>query len=447
MKWTAVTINLSKVRKTAQHVGVISRTFGTLALATVLFFMLLGAAGYVQSKNAGAVSPVSSMKGFAASVSSRFFLDMIAMEIPHLKEKGTSSAFSQKNVLSFMFRYLTDVNTQDPKTLVAREVPGMSNDRTTLLRTGVATASDDAPMDNYDPPVANGGGDTKGNAANGAGAGTDGGGAQGKAQDPNPSDGKQPPAGADPAPGSKPAPDSNGTANPKPAPDAKPPSAGRNVAFIYHSHNQESFLPELPGVKDPDRAYDASKNITLVGERLAESLEKDGVGAVHSDVNYPAEVKNFNYAYSYKYSLKTLQEAFAAHKDLKYFFDIHRDSQVRGKTTTTINGVDYAQVYFILGEKNPHWKENEQFAAKIHEALEAKHPGISKGIHAKSSSEGNGEYNQSFSPNSVLIEVGGPYNTLEECYRTADLLAEAIAEVVLNAQKVNASAESAPNAG
>jgi stage II sporulation protein P len=417
MKRTSATLHHSgKVRNYTQQIGMTSRMFGTLALGTVLFFVVLVFAGYLQSSGGRAVSPVSSMKGFAASVSGNFFTDMIAMEIPHMKKAGEPSSFSQNNVLGFIFRYLTDVDAQDPKSLVSREVPGMANERTTLLRKGVASAPGDQPMDT--PPAA-------------PIAGGNEGGAQGKAPGGTPPDStsssQETGQAGDPAAGSASSPE-----------NAKPPVVGNNVTFIYHSHNLESFLPELPGVKDPDKAYDAEKNITLVGKRLAAALERAGVGAVHSDTNYPAVVPNFNYAYSYKYSLQTLKEATAAHKDLLYFFDIHRDSGIRSKTTVNIGGVDYAQVYFILGEKNPHWKENEQFAARIHAALEAKHPGISKGIHAKSSSGGNGEYNQSFSPNSVLIEIGGPYNTLEECYRTADLLAEAIAEVVLEAQAVGA---------
>ena len=38
------------------------------------------------------------------------------------------------------------------------------------------------------------------------------------------------------------------------------------------------------------------------------------------------------------------------------------------------------------------------------------------------------------------MEIGGPYNTLEEMYRTADLLAELIADVYRQAEKVNATA-------
>ncbi|CRF28836.1 stage II sporulation protein P [Mycobacterium tuberculosis] len=222
-----------------------------------------------------------------------------------------------------------------------------------------------------------------------------------------------------------------------PLPTAQPPkTAGKNVAFIYQTHNQESYLPELEGVKDPDKAYDPKKNVALVGRKLAEKLEKEGIGAVHSNKNYPAIEPGFNYYYSYRYSLKTLQEASAGHPDLRYYFDLHRDSQRRDKTTATINGETYAQVYFIIGGKNPNWKQNYEFAEQINQVLEAKYPGISKGIHAKSG-EGNGVYNQNFSPNNLLIEIGGVDNTLEECYRTADALAEAISQVILNAEKVD----------
>jgi stage II sporulation protein P len=221
-------------------------------------------------------------------------------------------------------------------------------------------------------------------------------------------------------------------------PAANPPaSAGKNVAFIYQSHSTESYLPELKNVTKPDEAYDDKINVTLVGARLAQNLEKDGIGAVHSDQIYSAAtIKDFRYPYSYKYSLKTLQEAAVTHPDLQYYFDIHRDSQDRDKTTIQIGGKSYAQLYFIIGAKNPNWKQNEQFANEIHDALEAKYPGLSKGIHAKTANEGNGEYNQSFSPNSILIEVGGPYNSLEECYRSTDALADAVSQVILNAQKV-----------
>ncbi|WP_248926765.1 stage II sporulation protein P [Paenibacillus hamazuiensis] len=402
MKWDALTLNLSKMRSTRSEPGIMTRVFVLLMVCTMLLMLLMGVLGYVQT-NYGSKAPSSSMKGMASSVSSQFFMDMIGMELPSTKTDRQSFTFSQQNVAMFLFNLVTDVNPKEPKTMIAREVPGMSQDETVLLKKGVGTGTD-SPAD-YGPKL--------------------------EVIDRGQAPGETGIKDVESLPIQGP---------PLPVAAAEPPrTAGRNVAFIYQSHNQESFLPELSGVTDPDRAYDAKVNISLVGKRLAEKLEQNGIGAVHSDTNYPSAVKDFNYYYSYKYSLKTLQEAVASHPDLKFYFDIHRDSQKRDKTTVTIDGKDYAQVYFIIGGKNPKWKENEQFAAKIHDALEAKHPGISKGIHAKAS-EGNGVYNQNFSPNSVLIEVGGPYNSLEECYRTVDLLATAISEVILNVQKVDAPA-------
>ncbi|MEK8129396.1 stage II sporulation protein P [Paenibacillus filicis] len=405
MKWSAVTFHASKFRKTGQALGVYSKTISLLMIGSLIFFIALGLLGYVQSRVSGS-SPNASMKGLAASVSSRFFMDMMGLEVPGLKEDGKTFTFSQSNVSNFLFALVTDFNPKDPKTMIAREVPGMVQTRSVPLNGAVGGI--DAPED-YSPRSDVFNRDNLGEAG-----------------------------GITAIPTGTPAPPAGPAVPGSTVQTAQPPvTAGRNVAFIYQSHNQESYLPELPGEKDPDKAYDPQKNVTQVGLRLAQRLEKEGIGAVHSDKNYPAIEKGFNYYYSYKYSLKTLQEASAGHPDLKYFFDIHRDSQRRDKTTATINGKTYAQVYFIIGGKNPNYKENYEFAERIDKVLQAKFPGLSKGIHAKSG-EGNGVYNQTFSSNSALIEVGGVDNTLEECYRTADALAIAIAEVVMNAEKVDA---------
>ncbi|UKS30385.1 stage II sporulation protein P [Paenibacillus sp. HWE-109] len=402
MKWTSATLNLSHVRKTFQSASSVGKTFFILSSATLAIFVLIGLGGVLQNRFM-TTSPVSSMKSLAASVTNQFFIDMLGMEVPHLNKEQKKFTFSQHNVFHFAFQFMTDINPNDPRSLVASEVPGMDATKSTVLVRGSETNSSD-PID-YTPITQ----DLEAEAINGHTAPT-----------------PQPSASASPSP----------VANPLGQP---PKSAGDNVAFIYQTHSNESFLPELKGVTNPDKAYSDKVNIISVGQRLAQNLEKDGIGAVHSQTVYPSTVKNFDYPYSYKYSLKTLQEASVAHPDLQYFFDIHRDSAVRNKTTTTIDGKDYAQVYFIIGGKNPNWKKNEEFASKIHQVLEAKHPGISKGIHAKEATEGNnGLYNQNFSENSILIEVGGPYNTLEECYRTTDWLAEAISEVILNAKKVDA---------
>lgn len=230
----------------------------------------------------------------------------------------------------------------------------------------------------------------------------------------------------------------NTAATDQPDSNAGAVTSGNNkdsVVFIYHSHNRESWNSEvLEGEKN---ANSKTQNITLVGKRLAIQLEEKGIGAMHSDTDYSTTVPNYDWNYSYKFSRKTVKEAIASNEKLQFFFDIHRDSQQRKYTTAEIDGVSYAQVYFIIGQRNSNWKENEAFATKIHEKLEKKYPGLSRGIWGKTASSGNAEYNQSLAGQNVLIEIGGVDNTLEESYRTADVLAEVIAELIEESTQKN----------
>lgn len=211
----------------------------------------------------------------------------------------------------------------------------------------------------------------------------------------------------------------------------------KNVVFIYHTHNRESFLPELD-TNIPDKAYHPTKNITLVGKEVAKELNRLGIKTVISTKDYWPELEK--YYLSYKYSLETVKAALQQNKDYQFIIDIHRDGPgEKDKTTRKINGEDYATIYFVIGKANKNYQKNEELALKIHQSLEKLYPGLSKGIfEQKKTSKTNGEYNQSVSPNSVIIEIGGAYNTLEEEYRTAQALAEAIADIYWDAKKVDA---------
>lgn len=393
MKWTGFTMDLSKVRRTTQNMRTWTRMFLMLMIITLLFFVILGLGGYAQTYLRN--SPFSSMKGMAASVSNDFFVDMMGLEIPQL---GTDkeSTFSGDNVFGFVFRLITDINPNDPKTLMAREVPGMGQANAVPIK---GTNTSEPPQD-YGPGKSYPAG--------------------------NPNDG-QGQATETPPPSPSPTPD--------PVPE-QPTTDGKKVVLVYHTHYEESWVPEL-GITEADKAYDPDINITMVGQRLVDRLEELGVGAVKYSPTYKDTQPDYNWYRSYKYSRETVKEAFAVHPDIQFVFDIHRDSLPREKTTVTINGQDYAQVYFIIGQKNPNWEENEQFAAKINEKLEAKAPGLSRGIWGKSAHQGDAEYNQSLSSNNVLVEIGGPFNTLEESYRTVDLFAEIVSELYWEAEKVD----------
>lgn len=414
MKRLVVALNWPIMRTRWRRILVTGRAFVTLSFCSMVLFILLGLGGLLQKSLA--VSPVQSMKGLAASVSGQFFHSLLSMELPNMaSEKGT---FQTGKLASFLLRFMTDLNPDDPKSLLAMEMPGMDKDRSVLLRPG--SGEPEAPEDHI--PLENGGNEPDGSAEEPHGP--DGAGTRG--------DGKSPGETPDETSGSGADDPAEGAGRPDKLAET-PTTEGRKVVFIYHSHNRESFYPELKsGKKDPNSD---TINVTLVGKRLAKQLESRGIGSTHSSKDYFSTVEGYNWNYSYKYSLQTVKQALASNKELKFFFDIHRDSQRRKKTTATIKGKDYAQVYFIVGHRNPNWRENEAFANELHERLEKAYPGLSRGVWGKTAANGNGEYNQSVAPDSVLIEIGGVDNTLEECYRTADALAKAISELYWDQQE------------
>lgn len=385
---------MNHFRRLINKINPISAHFIILMGMTIILFLLLGV--YAIFQHAFPRTPSSTMKGFAPSVSSQLFMDMLAMETTHLKGDKTLSSFSAENVSNFILEWLTQVNLSDPKTLMAGMMPSLADSRVVLLY-GSKTYDKDYPIE-YIPP------------------------AEIFQTDPPPDNKEE---------------DSPITVPSEPS-DVKPrdSKAIEKAIFIYHSHNRESWLPELEEIDEPDLAYDTTKNVTLLGKRMQQNLEKAGIGTIHSDKDYPSSVADFTYPNSYEYSHETVHEAFAANDDLEFLFDIHRDSQKRSITTISIQDKDYAQLYFVVGQKNPNWEKNMAFAQNIHNKLNQLYPGISKGIFNKNSN-GNSEYNQSLSPNSSLIEIGGVENTIDEAYRTVDILSKVIAEIYLEAEQVN----------
>lgn len=202
------------------------------------------------------------------------------------------------------------------------------------------------------------------------------------------------------------------------------------VVFIYHTHTEESFLPLLQGVHDPDAAWHETKNITLVGKKLGEALEARGIGTIvnRDNVTEIYQKRGWDYSDSYRVSREIVKKAMKQHDSLVFFFDIHQDSLGREATTVTINNKRYARTFFVVGTAFKGYQENLQLAKTLHHLLERHYPGLSRGVFAKDKTEGNGIYNQDLSDHALIIEVGGYGNTLDELYRSAEALAEVIHE-------------------
>ncbi|MEC0133839.1 MULTISPECIES: stage II sporulation protein P [Paenibacillus] len=419
--------NIGRLRGKMLDVLSLGRTMLLLAGGSLVFFLLLGAGGLAGQKLSS--SPIPSMKGLAASLSSGFFMELLGMEVPHLPQGKETSAFSGEKVTSFVFQLLTSVNPGDPKSLVSREVPGMAADDPFLLRKG-SGGSTGAPVD-YHPgtdELAEGSRDAETSVPD-----------EGDKQEDVTT--QQPEATVAPSPDPSAAEEGTDKSNPQSGTDSTKDTSIKRI-LIYHSHPREAYNPLLGAANENPSSGVSTKNVMLVGSYITKRLEQLGIGTVHAKEDFPTKVTDYNWNFSYKYSRILVKSALSANEEMDSFIDIHRDSQRHSKTTAVIDGKSYAQVYFIIGHANKDWKKNEEFANKIHQQLEKNYPGISRGIWGKAAGKGNnGEYNQTLSPNSVLIEVGGIDNSAEELKRTADILADAIADVYWSshdAQKVNA---------
>ena len=141
-----IAVNLAEGSLRLRRFLVAGRTFALLTFATMIIFVLAGAATIVRNQSDS--SPASTMKGLASAVSSAFFADMLGMEMPAFQSTGSSGSFSGRQVGSFVLRMLTDVNPSSPRSLLAASMPAMSDDGAALLKGGNA-AGGETPQDDY----------------------------------------------------------------------------------------------------------------------------------------------------------------------------------------------------------------------------------------------------------------------------------------------------------
>ncbi|MEK3884708.1 stage II sporulation protein P [Paenibacillus sp. PL2-23] len=208
--------------------------------------------------------------------------------------------------------------------------------------------------------------------------------------------------------------------------------------YIYHTHNRESWKNVARNTANG--AYDDKEiNISLVGEHMAGVLKQKGIPSIAENADIAARLteQKLNYSHSYAESRKAITNAINSHASLSYFLDIHRDADLpRSTTAVTIGKKTYARVMFVIGMANPNYKENKKFADALSAELNKKYPGISRGVLLKASSQGNGEYNQSISGGSLLLEFGGVNNTLQENLNTAEAFADVFADYLKRADEL-----------
>ena len=198
------------------------------------------------------------------------------------------------------------------------------------------------------------------------------------------------------------------------------------IVYLYNTHQLEEYKQEN------QESYNVTPNVMMLSYIVREKLNDKGIPTIveENDVSAFLQANNWSYASSYKVTRLLMEDAKTKNPTLKYFIDLHRDSVSKSISTATIAGKNYAKILFIIGLENPNYQENLTVTTTINNMLEEKYPGITRGIYKKEGKGVNGVYNQDFDKNTILFEVGGPENTIEEVLNTADAISTVLAEYI-----------------
>ena len=202
--------------------------------------------------------------------------------------------------------------------------------------------------------------------------------------------------------------------------------------LIMHTHATECYESQEHSWCDPSfsaRTTDTSSNMVAVGEEMTAVLNAAGVNTIHDTTlhDYPS------YTGSYEYSNQTVRDYLARYPSIKVVLDVHRDAiqrqdGTRVKPVATLNGQKSAQVMIICGADNggnlPNFKQNLRFASAWQARMESLYPGLTRPVLFDYR-----YYNQDLTTGSLLIEVGGHANTLQEAKNAGRMAAQALASL------------------
>ncbi len=198
------------------------------------------------------------------------------------------------------------------------------------------------------------------------------------------------------------------------------------LVYIYSTHETESYQDKYLEL------YNIKPTVKIVSYILKDYLEDYGIPTIVEDKSITSILKEnkWSYKYSYEASRLAIKDKISNTNSLKLIIDLHRDSSNLSKTLLEVNNTKYARILFVVGGENTNYKENLKVSETLKTLLEQEIPNITRGIITKKGAGVNGIYNQDLSTKSVLIEVGGQYNEIEEINNTIQILSKVILKYI-----------------
>lgn len=199
--------------------------------------------------------------------------------------------------------------------------------------------------------------------------------------------------------------------------------------LIYHTHGSEAYTQtENSRYEESDsyRTTNCEKNVVRVGEEMANVFRAQGFEVIHDTTlyDYPA------YSGAYERSRAGVEHWLEQYPTIRFVLDVHRDALISQngaayKLVAQEGEAKVAQVMFVVGSggsaEHPNWQENLALAVKLQMALTDRYDQLARPITLRAS-----RFNQHLSKGSLLVEVGGHGNTLEEAVEGGKLFARTV---------------------
>jgi len=182
------------------------------------------------------------------------------------------------------------------------------------------------------------------------------------------------------------------------------------VVGIYHTHNDESYVPSS-GTESKD---DGRGDILNVGKALADNMKEMGLTVYWSDNSHIPHDGG-----AYLRSRRTATELLQKMPDT--LLDLHRDATPPHVYETEIEGVPTTKVRIVVGRQNQNREANLEYAKRIKAVADEMYPGLVEGIF-----DAKGNYNQDLGPKMILLEFGAHTTSLEQAEQAAEYFAKVI---------------------
>lgn len=204
--------------------------------------------------------------------------------------------------------------------------------------------------------------------------------------------------------------------------------------LITHTHSQETFIDSEAG--NPDHT------IVGVGRYLAHLLANTyGISVVHDVATYDLVDEKRKISGSYERMELGVHRLLELYPSIEVIIDLHRDAAPEGRVLVTeLDETPTAQLMFFNGITrrnvdgspvpldelfNPYLTENLALSLQLFLTANEHYPGLARRNYIKAY-----RYSLHMKPRSVLVEVGGHTNTLQEAKNAMYPLAHLLVEVL-----------------